>query len=747
MKFLIFSLLLSIAACDFIGETKKAEAVPGFGEVPSEVPPELDVREPFSGALSMLTHPSKVEHTFGNMKQHHHGFLNNVKSLHFTTYDVAALRNDGSVVTWKACCHTQAGSVGDAEVFQDVVEIVSSDDSFVALKKDGSLASWGWGSSGIDLLSIPNGLDVAKATSSAFAFLSDDGSLTVGGHPNYGGSTTFDFSIGVKQVVSNYAAFAVLLNDGSVVSWGDPQYGGTSPNLNPSKVVKKLYSNRLSFLAVYEDGTADGWGSQNSGGDTSGLDFSSGIKEVYNNESTYLALKNDGNIVLWGNSNGGADTSQDLSGTFVDVYPFYYGYFAVKEDDSVIGWGSYSGPLYSADFSSGVKKIASDSGHIALKNDGSVVTWGQYPLHFNYSHLPPELRPTSDIVDVATKSYYFSALRSDGVAVAWGDGWYKRIDNVVKIYSHYKSLYFLDTEGKVTIIGPDSLDIFGQEEEKLIKSVHSNLNATLVIYEDNSIKASGEMGYGANISGVDLSAGVEKIVFNDYSFSALLSNGKVVSWGSASYGGDSAALNLLDVIDITATSDGYTALKSDNTLVSWGADKANFNPTGLDLTGAKNIFSSYGALAILKEDGSVLTLGSTHTGGNSTGLDLTNVKKVFSANNGFAVLKNDGSALSWGSDYNSINSQLTGDVKEIFASGWYVVAIKENGDIVKWGWECKIDESKKYTTGIGVRNGILLVDSEGLLVPACGVNHGGYNSLYADDFSFQTDGANIYLFK
>src|SRR5690606_24794376 len=109
-------------------------------------------------------------------------------------------------------------------------------------------------------------------------------------------------------------------------------------------------------------------------------------------------------------------------------------------------------------------------------------------------------------------------------------------------------------------------DYLLEANEKQIKGIYTNDYASLVIFDDNSIIAWGNSSYGANISGIDLTQGVEKVVFNRLSFAVLLSNGTVVSWGDSSSGGNSSSLDLTNVIDIASTDYGYTALKNDGTL-------------------------------------------------------------------------------------------------------------------------------------------------------------------------------------
>ena len=106
----------------------------------------------------------------------------------------AALKNDGSVVTWGNIHNDVSGLQGVADIYADY-------DNFVALKKDGSLISWGnsFNENGNYERYVQNGDFNAKGAT-------DPGRI--------------------KTIISNTndSGFFAIKNDGSFISWGAAAY-------------------------------------------------------------------------------------------------------------------------------------------------------------------------------------------------------------------------------------------------------------------------------------------------------------------------------------------------------------------------------------------------------------------------------------------------------------------------------------------------------------------------------------------
>ena len=250
-------------------------------------------------------------------------------------YAFAALRADGSVVTWGDASYGGDSSAVAAELNGgiDVTQIFSSERAFAALRADGSVVTWGdgdWGGNSSTVAAQLNGVDNTKdvtrvfSTSKAFAALRTDGSLVTWGDTDWGGNsnavaTKLDGTIDVTQVSSTWLAFAALRADGSVVTWGAAIGGGDSSavaaKLNgtiDTQDVRQVFSTADAFAALRADGSVVTWGSANGGGDSSavatqldGTNDAQDVTQVFSASSAFAALRADGSVVTWGDASWG----------------------------------------------------------------------------------------------------------------------------------------------------------------------------------------------------------------------------------------------------------------------------------------------------------------------------------------------------------------------------------------------------------------------------------------------------------
>ena len=124
---------------------------------------------------------------------------------------------------------------------KEVISIHSNNNTFVALRSDGSVISWGQGSptgsdgTPIDFDGLNNDLEVIDifSTSDAFAALRSDGSVVSWGNYRWvAKDIEQELNKNIIDIASNYNSFAALKSDGSVVTWGALGYGGESSNID-----------------------------------------------------------------------------------------------------------------------------------------------------------------------------------------------------------------------------------------------------------------------------------------------------------------------------------------------------------------------------------------------------------------------------------------------------------------------------------------------------------------------------------
>eukprot|EP00929_Paragymnodinium_shiwhaense_P121954 TRINITY_DN9440_c0_g1_i4.p1 TRINITY_DN9440_c0_g1~~TRINITY_DN9440_c0_g1_i4.p1 ORF type:complete len:294 (-),score=71.85 TRINITY_DN9440_c0_g1_i4:358-1239(-) len=165
-----------------------------------------------------------------------------------------------------------------AFIVDDKPQISSTAGAYAALKPDGSVVTWGDEERGGDSSSVKDflasGVIRVSATSGAFAALRKDGSVTAWGAKALGGDAEAvrnELLQGVQQIVATHYAFAALKLGGRVVCWGDRIAGGdcnaVATQLDAD--VQKIYATTFAFAALKKGGCVVTWGDKHSGGDSS----------------------------------------------------------------------------------------------------------------------------------------------------------------------------------------------------------------------------------------------------------------------------------------------------------------------------------------------------------------------------------------------------------------------------------------------------------------------------------------------
>eukprot|EP00913_Durusdinium_trenchii_P019281 g18123.t1 len=165
------------------------------------------------------------------------------------------------------------------------------------------------------------------------------------------------------------------------------------------------------------------------------------------------------------------------------------------------------------------------------------------------------------------------------------------------------------------------------EELKDVQDVTATSDAFAAVIQDGSVVTWGRADCGGDSSAVqEQLCGVKQItgtrcntlcysggVISDTgAFAAILSDGSVVTWGSAECGGDSSSVQhqLKDVQDIAATSSAFAARLKDGSVVSWG--QGGVWQEQDPLRRVRHIEGSDDAFAAILDDDSVVTWGSGH---------------------------------------------------------------------------------------------------------------------------------------
>ena len=364
-----------------------------------------------------------------------------VSRIFSTALAMAALKTDGSVVTWGSNGYGGDSSAVASRLSSGVSTITATSQAFAALKTDGSVVTWGHvaygGNSAAVASSLSSGVIAVYSTLDSFAALKNDGSVVTWGWS--GGSGGGDSSAvasqllsGVVDIFPTYYAFAALKSDGFVITWGYVTSGGDSSAVagQLSSGVSSVVPGAFSFAAIKQNGSVVTWGRADHGGDSSAVasQLASGVVSVFNNGSAWAALKNDGSVVTWGNSQYGGNSSAVASSLVSGVSSIHgtdYALAALKTDGSVVSWGDsrWGGDTsaVASSLASGVISIQPNVGSFAaLKSDGSVVTWGAAASGGDSSAVAASLAGGVSSLHAHPDGEAFAALLDYGSVVTWG---------------------------------------------------------------------------------------------------------------------------------------------------------------------------------------------------------------------------------------------------------------------------------------------------------------------------------------
>ena len=169
------------------------------------------------------------------------------------------------------------------------------------------------------------------------------------------------------------------------------------------------------------------------------------------------------------------------------------------------------------------------------------------------------------------------------------------------------------------------------------------------------------------------------VISDTGAFAAILSDGSVVTWGSAECGGDSSSVQhqLKDVQDIAATSSAFAARLKDGSVVSWG--QGGVWQEQDPLRRVRHIEGSDDAFAAILDDDSVVTWGSGH-GAHSCHVEsqLRGVQEISATCGAFAAIRQDGLVVTWG------DAECGGDSRAVQAQLMYrlLQPLRAKGNIV-----------------------------------------------------------------
>ena len=222
-------------------------------------------------------------------------------------FDWAALREDGSVTSSKVRASYDTTDL-TAALRSGVIAIYNTDDAFAALKLDGSVVTWGDKKYGGDSRKVhdqlTSGVKSIVANRDAFAAMKEDGTVISWGVGLGGGDASeipSELYYDISNLIANNYGFAALTKTKSVVLWGTDNEITKELKSDLKSGVKKLISNKTAFAALKDNGSVVSWSYNSDAGILYKprvpkiIEFSS-VKEIVGIQTRFFGLKEDGSF-------------------------------------------------------------------------------------------------------------------------------------------------------------------------------------------------------------------------------------------------------------------------------------------------------------------------------------------------------------------------------------------------------------------------------------------------------------------
>eukprot|EP00439_Symbiodinium_sp_Y106_P006818 s4348_g1.t1 len=370
--------------------------------------------------------------------------LKTVHSIKCSRKAFAAILADGSVVTWgdSACggdpsvLFIGAGMPGDSsrgvsDQLKNVKQIQASGSAFAAIRDDGTVVTWGLSVFGADSDAVQDKLkDVQQiqASEGAFAAILRDGAVVSWGGAGCGGDCSHvqEQLQNVKQIQASASAFAAIRGDGTVVTWGDSGSGADSSSLREKlNSVKQIQSSERAFAAILGDRTVVTWGHVDHGGDSGAVQhLLKNVQQIQASDRAFAAILGDGTVVSWGHADAGGDSTavKERLKNVQQIQASRAAFAAILGDGTVVTWGLVDHGGDSGAVQHLLKNVqqiqASDRAFAAILGDGAVVSWGHPDAGGDSSAVQDQLKTVEQIQAAGSA---FAAFLADGALVTWGD--------------------------------------------------------------------------------------------------------------------------------------------------------------------------------------------------------------------------------------------------------------------------------------------------------------------------------------
>ena len=561
----------------------------------------------------------------------------------------AALRSDGTVVTWGTGATPPDGLTG-------VAEIAAGEAHFLARREDGSVVTWGQGS----------------ATGVNPPFLND-----------------------AVAVVAQLGFSAALRQDGSVVAWQFPD--GQLVDLPVTFVgVERLVTTPTGIYALRRDGSLVGW--NNPGEIPDGL---SHVVSVAASRNHTIAARRDGTVVAWGYDDAGVLSVPDGLEDVVEVAAGFEVSIAVQRSGSVVSWGRAASLPEIA--TQGVSSIVYDvNSHLAValgrptiptivqtSADRTVHPFQgtRFEVQANGFGLTYQWLKNGMMQPGATNREY----RLDGL----------RVGHEVGSEAFY-SVSIRNPIGQAVVSEPALLRIEGpilagtlvewsapaaparippEEIHGRAVSIATGDAGSVAILSDGSVCNWNRVSR-ARIRTVSGLSRADSVAVGDSLWFERMTDGRVRPWG---WGDDStpyAPATFPETVAISAQHDWALVLDDRGAVWQWKPKDPYFPWTLFPVSGIRSAVARGMSVLFLRSDGTVVTSDSSPAPAG-----LSDVVAIAAGDPHCVALRADGTVVTWGGVESSESGVPPGlDQVVAIAAGYrHTLALRRDGTVVGWG--------------------------------------------------------------
>lgn len=408
----------------------------------------------------------------------------------------------------------------------------------------------------------------------------------------------------------------------------------------------------------------------------------SGVSQSYSyqvvNAFAFAAVTKANTVVTWGADWCGGDSTSisSLLVSVISVVSSTHAFAALKSDGSVVAWGrkeEIAGSVIYRGSSNIVSLIASEQAFAGITADGGVFAFGSNCCGGNVDQYGWAQFLTSDVHEIRASAGSFCALKTDGTVYCWGNSFtgggvssLTRSDlvDIVLLAATRSAFAGLTSTGSVLVWGNKDLggSLSSDISQKLVGKTDYVLSgaAYFVAFAGEELVSWGDTSF--NVVG-----NFSFLAFTTQAVCALRTNGSVVSWGEDVTLSPDSSENITTVV---GNSVGFSAITTNGRLLTWGyaSNDDGMNINSSMIIDTSTIFYTSRAFAVLN-DSAVLVWGDSHLGGSlddswSSNVS-TGVKLICANGNSFTAIMEDGSAYGWGYSKCNLNGLIEGNFSSI----------------------------------------------------------------------------------